>query len=201
MSSSPGDGSGQGGAGGNDDQSNYNPGFAQEQMLTAEEWEEKQKRTPQGQAVAAIQKGLDAASITTKEGVATGRADLQPYADAGVEALGNTQRNLAGIEELVTNPEAQKSFVEDNPFFKALADDAQRRIFNNKSSRGKVASGGTAEALQNSILLMGNDLVDQNISQRSNLAGQNLQLSGIGLNAAGGQANITGAGAVITHIW
>jgi len=149
-----------------------NPGFAEEQV---------KKLTPQEEAAAAIQKGLDAATATTEAGVEQGRADLQPYADAG---LGQ----LSAIQNLLT-PEGQNDFITKNPFFDALADDAQRRLFNNSSARGKVGSGGTAEALQNSILLLGNDLVGKDIDRRSGILG-------IGANAAGGQANISGTGAI-----
>lgn len=103
------------------------------------------------------------------------RQDLQPYAQAG-------QAAIPGLTDLVTSPEAQRAYVMDNPFFAALADDAQRRLFNNQAARGKVGSGETAKALQNSMLLLGNDLVNQGIGQRQNLAT-------LGANAAAGQAS------------
>ena len=104
------------------------------------------------------------------------KKQLAPFADAGRDAVG-------GLSDLITNPETQRQYVEDNPFFNAMADNAQSRVFNNAAARGKTGSGGTAEALQNSILLMGNDLVSQNINQRQNLVNT-------GLSAAGGQAGI-----------
>lgn len=95
------------------------------------------------------------------------REDLQPYRQAGRSAL-------PGLTDLVTNPQAQRSFIEDNPFFQSLAEDAQNRIFSNQAARGKVGSGETAEALQNSLLLLGSDLLNQNIAQRQNLVGMGL---------------------------
>jgi hypothetical protein len=166
--------------GGNDS----NPGFAAAQ-LTPEEQAAADlaayKKSPQGQAAAAIQKGLDAATATTEAGVETGRSDLQPFTDAGLGSLGS-------IQNLLT-PEGQNDFINKNPFFDALKDDAQRRLFNNTSARGKIGSGGTAAALQNSFALLGNDLVGQEIDR-------NMGVLGIGANAATNQASISGAGAL-----
>lgn len=86
-------------------------------------------------------------------------------------------RTGPGLVGLVTDPEAQRDFITENPFFNALADDAQDRLFSNKAARGKLGSGGTAEALQNSILLLGEDLLSNRINQTQNLVNT-------GLNAA-----------------
>lgn len=104
----------------------------------------------------------DRATAETRRQFERTREDLAPFRRAGTEAL-------PGLEDLVTDPEAQRDFITENPFFEALADDAQSRIFQNKAARGKVGSGETAEALQNSLLLLGTDLLNQNISQRQNL--------------------------------
>lgn len=112
-----------------------------------------------------------------KESRDLARADLEPYKKAGASAL-------PGLQNLVNDPNAQKSFIQDNPFFKALTDQATNTLFNNQAAKGKVGSGGTAEALQKSILLLGNDLVNQSIGQKQGLAS-------LGANAASGQAGIT----------
>jgi hypothetical protein len=75
-----------------------------------------------------------------------------------------------GLLDLVTNPEAQKNFITNNPFFDALAKQSTDTLLNNQAARGKVGSGGTAQALQNSLLLLGNDLLNQNIGQRQTIA-------------------------------
>lgn len=98
------------------------------------------------------------------------RGDLAPFREAGTGALPR-------FTELISDPEAQRDFITDNPFFSALADDAQDRIFSNKAARGKLGSGETAEALQNSILLLGEDLLSNRINQTQNLVNT-------GLNAA-----------------
>lgn len=91
---------------------------------------------------------------------------------------------MTGLSGLVTDPQQQLSFVQDNPFFEALAGRATETLLANQAAKGKLASGGTAEALQNSFLLLGTDLLNQNIGQRQNLAN-------LGLGAATGQAGIT----------
>lgn len=154
------------------------------------------KSTPQTQAVEAIEKGLATATGTIEEGIGTAREDLQPFTEAGTDALGGVQRNLADVESLITDPNAQKDFVQDNPFFKVLADDAKRRIFGNAAARGRVGSGGTAKALQDSLLLLGNDLVGQNVNQRFGVADRNFNLADLGLRGAGGQATATASGAL-----
>lgn len=95
------------------------------------------------------------------------RSDLAPFRQAGTGAVDD-------LTSLVTDPEAQRDFITDNPFFTALADDAQDRIFSNKAARGKLGSGETAEALQNSILLLGEDLLSNRINQTQNLVNTGL---------------------------
>jgi hypothetical protein len=102
---------------------------------------------------------------------------LQPFRQAGESAL-------PGLTSLTNDQNAQKEFVTENPFFDALADEAQKRLFNNQAARGKVGSGGTAEALQNSLLLLGPQLVQQGIDNR-------FRLSQLGANAAARQGSAT----------
>lgn len=146
---------------------------------------------------------------------------LAPYAQEGLDQLlklndGNRDDSLhqLGIrsqwirqdadqlEQFVKSPEEQRQYVTANPFFKALTDDAQRRLFNNEAAKGKVGSGGTAEALQNSLLLLGTDLINNTINQRvtalnaekmgfdtqASVADRRLGLVGLGQNSAATQA-------------
>lgn len=121
----------------------------------------------------------------------TARADLAPFREAGVNALPGLSTAQDRVTSLATDPNTQASYVQDNPFFKALADDAQRRLFNNQAARGKVGSGGTAEALQNSVMLLGNSLVDQGIQREQGVFNNAYNITSLGSNAATGQANIT----------
>lgn len=137
-----------------------------------------------GQAASAARKGANAQVESADRAIAfqresrdIARNDLMPYADLG-------KRNVSGLESLINDPNAQLKYVQENPFFKALTDQTTQTLLNNTSAKGKLASGGTAEALQNSLMLLGNNLVQQQISNKQNLVS-------MGQNAAAGQGNIT----------
>jgi len=131
------------------------------------------------------------ALAANKAGLEQSRADLQPFSDAGKEAISGLQAGLAGLSDLVTNPKAQADFITNNPFFDSLATRAKNDLFANQAAKGKVGSGGTAEALQNSLLLLGSDLINQNVTQRQNTNTQYQSLVNTGLSAAGTAANAT----------
>lgn len=123
-------------------------------------------------SAAATQAGaVDRATAETKAAGEQAREDVRLFKESG-------ERQLPGIESLIGDPEAQKKFVTENPFFTALADEAQRRIFQNQAAKGKVGSGGTAEALQNSILLLGEGLIGRNVAQRQRLVDTGAQAAG-----------------------
>jgi len=134
-------------------------------------------------AASAARKAAGAQAQSGRESIAfqkesrdLAREDLRPFKEVGQEAL-------PGLSGMVQDPNKQLEFVQDNPFFEALAGKATDTLLANQAAKGKVGSGGTAEALQNSLLLLGTDLVNQNIGQRQNLAN-------LGLGAATGQAGI-----------
>lgn len=103
------------------------------------------------------------------------RKDFAPY-----RAIGKNQ--LAGLNNLVNNPAAQLDYIQNNPFFSALADDAQNRLLNIQAASGRLGTGDTPAALQNQLLLLGNDLLQQGIGNKFNLAN-------MGQNAAGMTGN------------
>ncbi len=136
-----------------------------------------QARKAANQAADAQIQSADRAIAFQKESRDIARNDLMPYADLG-------KRNVSGLESLINDPNAQLKYVQENPFFKALTDQTTQTLLNNTAAKGKVGSGGTAEALQNSLMLLGNNLVQQQISNKQNLVS-------MGQNAAVGQGNIT----------
>lgn len=85
-------------------------------------------------------------------------ATQAPYNKLGTDAA-------AQISQIQSDPGA---YVQNNPFYKSLADDAQQRLLANQASKGKVASGGTADALQTSLLNLGNGLVQQQVGTLQN---------------------------------
>ena len=115
------------------------------------------------------------------------RQDLQPFRQVGEGQIDPLTGLVDQQQQLATDPQAQLNFVQDNPFFNALADESQRRIFQNQAARGKVGSGETAEALQNSILLLGNDLINQQLDRSQQVFGNRLGITQLGANAAARQ--------------
>lgn len=112
-----------------------------------------------------------------KESRDIARGDLAPFKEAG-------QSVLDPLTALITDPNKQAEFVLNNPFFNALSKESERNILQNQAAKGKVGSGETAEALQNSLVLLGADLLNTQVTQSMNLAT-------LGQNAAAGQGTIT----------
>ena len=127
----------------------------------------------------------------TQQAIAAQQGIEKPYVDAGKTAIGN-------YESLANDPNAQLSYVKDNPFYQGLAQDAQRRLLASQATAGKIASGGTANELQTQLLNLGNGLVQQQLGNESSLinTGANAA-SGVGSNTAnliteGGNASAAG---------
>lgn len=113
------------------------------------------------------------------------RQTLQPFVDSGAGSL-------QSYSSLVNDPNAQAEYINNNPFYKTLADDAEKRLLANQAARGKVGSGGTAAALQNQLTLLGNQLVQQQVGNLQNKVslGQNAA-SGVGSNIINTGTNIS----------
>lgn len=131
------------------------------------------------------------ATAFQKEALAQTRSDLQPFRQAGETQLPGLARDVSSLSDLTGDPNKQKSFIENNPFFKLLADDAQSRLFANQAAKGKVGSGETAKALQNSLLLLGQDLLNQDVNRKNIALNQRFNLTTLGENAAARQGTAT----------
>lgn len=141
--------------------------MAQEGADTAEEAAKKQ--------AAGIQKGIDANT-----------AAQAPYTQLGQDAA----NRISTIEK---DPVA---YIKGNEFYNTLADDAARRLMANQAAKGKVGSGGTAAALQDQLLQIGNGLVNQDVNraQQQVNTGANAAAN-VGNTAANGYTAIGGANA------
>jgi hypothetical protein len=108
-----------------------------------------------------------------------------PYNELGKNAA-------AQIQQIQADPGA---YVQNNPFYKSLADDAQQRLLANQAAKGKIASGGTADALQTSLLNLGNGLVQQQVGTLQNQvnSGQNAAATTGGYQIGAGNAGAAGA--------
>lgn len=137
--------------------------------------------------LASTKSAIDATTIAqTKQ-----QAIEQPFVNAGTGALKQ-------YTDLTSSPEAQANYIQNNPMYKSLADDAQRRLLANQAAQGKVGSGGTANALQTSLLNLGNGLIGDQLSRLQNTisTGANAA-SGVGsglLQTGADTANLTTQG-------
>jgi len=112
-----------------------------------------------GQQIAALRQ----AQAQQQAALAQANSNAAPYMQAGGQTV-------AGLSQLINDPNAQKAFITNNPFYDALATRAKENLFSKAAASGKMYSGGTAEALQNSLLLLGNQLLDTSIGQRQTLS-------------------------------
>ena len=140
------------------------------------------------QADAATNAAQLAADATAQQ-----RADLQPFTNFGSSFIDPAQQAVADQQNLY-GANAGEDLM-NSSMFKAITDQNQTNIMQNSALRGRLDTGGTQTALQNSALTTGYDILNQernaalaNSSFLSNLVGQ-------GQNAAASQgaAGITGA--------
>ncbi len=136
---------------------------------------------------ALIQTGGQEAKKRIEEARNAAVAGFKPFVDAG-------NSTLPMLQKLINDPSAQKDYIMNNPFYAALANDAETRLLGNQAAKGRVGSGSTAKALNNELLLLGSDLLSKNIAQR-------FQLAGLGLDATNATANTQmSAGANIANL-
>lgn len=139
-----------------------------------------------GEAIGEIRSSRDIANSILQEGTATAeekldiaragaiaaqdrglsaiRSDFQPFLDAG-------RVTIEGLTDLVNNPEAQKDFILNNPFFDAIANETERRLLANQAAKGRVGTGETQLELRDRLLAAGNQLLDTAINQRLAVVG------------------------------
>lgn len=110
----------------------------------------------------------------------------KPYTQAGEQAINQ-------ISQINANP---AGYIQNNPLYKSLANDAQSRLLANQAAKGKVGSGGTAAALQDQLLQIGNGLVQQQIGNLNQQANIGQTAANQTSNLAVSQGNVNAAGAV-----
>ncbi|PHQ82897.1 MAG: hypothetical protein COB69_00165 [Phycisphaera sp.] len=107
-----------------------------------------------------IIQGSDAFDARSREGLALLREQLDPFASA----FG--QEQIAGLTGLATDPTQQLDFLQGNPLFAALRDQAREATFNTQSAAGDLGGINTDAILQNRFLTLGNDLINQQINRQ-----------------------------------
>lgn len=115
--------------------------------------------------------------------------DKAVQTQAPYNALGTSAAQQ--IQQIQADPGA---YVQNNPFYKGLADEAQQRLLANEAAKGKLASGGTQDALQTSLLNLGNGLVQQQVGTLQNQvnSGQNAASTVSGLQTDRGAVQAGG---------
>ncbi len=107
-----------------------------------------------------ILSGLTAQEGFGREGLDILRGELSPFKGAfGADQISN----LTG---LATDPNQQLDFLQNNPLFDALRDQARQSTFATQSAGGALGGSGTDEILQNQFLSLGNSLIDQQINRQ-----------------------------------
>lgn len=88
------------------------------------------------------------------------REQLSPFATA----FGGD--DIAGLNALATDPQAQMDFLTNNPLFEALKNQARESTFRTQSGKGALGSSATDEILQNAFLTRGNELINNQINRQ-----------------------------------
>lgn len=115
-----------------------------------------------------------------------GIAEQRPYTQAGVDALGQ-------INKINADP---AGYIKNNPLYTSLAADAQQRLLASEAAKGKVGSGGTAAALQDRLLQVGNGLVQQQVGNLQNVANTGQVAATNVTSQLGQQGDVNAAGKV-----
>lgn len=99
------------------------------------------------------------------------------------DPLANPLLASASEKTMAFDPMANIEGALQNPLLKAMQDDVTRRLMANQAARGKLGSGGTAEALQQRLVpqalqfgMQMNELQRQDIADRARLGGTQVGL-------------------------
>ena len=113
-------------------------------------------------------KASEASIEFQKEALEQIRGDLAPFRDAG-------ETGITPLVDLITNPQAQIDFLNNNPIFTAANDEINRVVTANQAAKGKLGSGGTLEELQKRFVANGLGILNQQQGALQNLVtiGQN----------------------------
>lgn len=119
------------------------------------------------------------------------RADLAPFTDVGAEAA-----NLL-LSSVFAPTEQDPQEILQNPFFQALSRQQNQDLLQQRAALGLAGSGGTEDALNRNLLLLGNQFQQQNLNnalaQNQLRFNQLLGVSGLGQASAaqtGAAANL-----------
>lgn len=125
-----------------------------------------------GEQAEAAEEAARLQAEAAQRGIDIQQQNSQPYRELGENA----------VNQINTIQADKAGYIQNNELYQSLAKDAEQRLLANQAAKGKVGSGGTAAALQDQLLQIGNGLVNQEVGQLQSQAS-------IGGNAATGSAN------------
>lgn len=133
-----------------------------------------------------VEQGFGQAGEQLQAGVSGAQDFLSPFAQVGQNAL--AQQNL------LTDPNAQFQWLQNNPLFQASLSNANNATMGSAAARGRLTAGDTQTQLANNTLLAAQPLLAQ---QQANIQ----QGLGFGANIAGQQAGLeSGLGANLANL-
>lgn len=121
-----------------------------------------------------------------QQGIDAAAQGQQPYTQLGADAVSK-------INQIQKDP---AGYIQNNQFYSSLAKDAERRLLASEAAKGKVGSGGTAAALQDQLLQLGNGLVNQEINRLQGQANTGQASANTVSDLAVGRGNAGAAGVV-----
>ncbi len=146
-------------------------------------------------AAAANNRQLNKGMGAVEDATAASQAGLDPYAQAGTDALAQ-QRALQGLD----GPAAQQAAyqqLQNSPQFTAQVQAGEQAINRNASATGGLRGGNNQAALAQFAPQMLNQVVQQQLAQLGGFAQQGQQAAGLqgqfGMQGAGSIADIYGA--------
>lgn len=152
--------------------------------------------TGETQAEASLQ-GADIQAQAGREALAElirGKEEGQQFL-APFEALG--QQGLAGAG-ILTDPQAQIDFLQQNPLFQLSLDEARRGTQQTAAAGGRLSAGDTLQQLSKNVLLSAQPLLGQQQQNITNLLGLGQGLATTQANTALGVGSQ--AGGILTDI-
>lgn len=117
-----------------------------------------------------------------QQALAKQQALMSPYNEFGQSFMGQTQQAAEGLGQLYSNPTS----IMKNPMFQAIQNQAQTDIMQNAAVSGRLGTGGSQVALQDSALRTGFDVLNQERAAQSNYLSMMQGLVAGGQNAAAG---------------
>lgn len=97
-----------------------------------------------------------------REGLSALRGDLDPFRQVGATAAGQLMGSVYNPTQQDTNQ------ILNDPFFKAMAEQQNNELLQNRAALGLGSSGGTQDILMRNLLLLGRGFQQENLNNALN---------------------------------